>query len=273
MHAATESHLLEAAHALQALLLLDGESESLNSEGVGEFSAAADAMLKAFNAVAAAPLTHPLLNGKDWGISPVERVTDPMSAFVQAVLCHAGDPQVLLDVGALRCGVPVNMDVDAGNAWWCNPPLLMQADGDAVGAALHASASRAAPRRRYICNGPSATPMQPNFAWPAHHYSSILQKWSSLAMLPAHIIQVQARGIASTAGCLSRTASAGPAVPTLPIAVSFFGDAAHAAAVFYGQCVSVTPSIVERKRSTASGRFSRCFGLPGTSSPSLIVFL
>jgi hypothetical protein len=276
MHAATESHLLEAAHALQALLLLDGESESLISEGVGEFSAVADAMLKAFNAVAAAPLTHPLLNGKDWGESPVERVTEPISAFVQAVLCHAGDPQVLLDVGALRCGVPVNMDVDAGNAWWCNPPLLMQADascGDAVGAALHTSASRAAPRRRYICNGPSATPMQPNFAWPAHHYSSILQKWSSLAMLPAHTIQVQALGIASTAGCLSRTASAGPAVPTLPFAVSFFGDAAHGAAVFYGQCDSVTPSIVERKRSTASGRLSRCFGLPGTSSPSLIVFL
>jgi hypothetical protein len=157
-------------------------------------------MLKAFNAVAAAPLTHPLPNEEDWGISRIERVTEPMSAFVQAVLSPACNPQVLLDVGALRGGVPVNMDVDAGNAWWCNPPLLMQAGAsgaEGVGTALHTSATRAAPRRRYICKGPTATPMQPNFAWPAHHYSSILEKWSSLAMLQPRASQVQAHGIAS----------------------------------------------------------------------------
>jgi hypothetical protein len=227
MHTATHSHLLEAAHALQALLLLDGESESQHSEAQG-FSAAADAMLKVFNAVAAAPLTHPLPNDKDWVVSPIERGAEPVSSLVQAVLSHACNPHVLLKVGAQRCGVPVNMDMDAGNAWWCNAPLLMQAGG---GTASHTSASPAepcfaAPRRRYICRSPTTTPMQPTFAWPAHHYSSILEKWSSLAMPSAHASQVQACGMCIhdiATRCLTHSFSRARCVVAAPCRVFLWG--------------------------------------------------
>jgi len=202
--------LLHAALAIQARLLLtrdDGRGRSADGKS-SPSAAAAAAMLKAFQFVAAAPLTHPLPHDEDWRVISVGRGDaqdgEPLAAFVGALLSSddADRPRLLQQVAAARFGSQVNAKIDVDNAWWSSAPLLMQARDSSSRQAQpnahrtlssHSSAAdNAAPRHKFVCRNVHVTCCSPSFAWPSHHYSATLAAWGSSGLL-GHALQVHAQ--------------------------------------------------------------------------------
>ncbi len=182
--AASDSHLLHAALAIQAVLLLaDGTSDAGGNATCSSLAAAA--MLKTFNIVAAAPLTHPLPN--EWDFSETRdddlSVSEPIHLLVRALMSkdHTCITTALLKAASIRCGSASPPSVDDSATWWCSSPSLMRG-GDNVppserhhskSLSVHSSLS-SAPRLRYTC----VLSHLPGFVWPSHHYSVVLESWA-----------------------------------------------------------------------------------------------
>ena len=189
MTPAPDSFLLRAALALQAQLSLIDASESENSyESSRTFAlSAAAASIKMFEAAVGCP--HPQSDKEEMTVTDVHIANDnvdPLAMFVDALQSDADERslELLHRAAAMRCGAPLEDSIDVHNAWWSCSASLMQPSSDADSHIAHgtgrfqgfnpqAECEEVAPPHRYVTN-------QHCFAWPSHHFSSVLEGWCSL---------------------------------------------------------------------------------------------
>jgi hypothetical protein len=174
--AAPASHLLLAAHALQAVLTIKKRQRQQHSSSTEDSDAA---LLKIFGAIAAAPLTHPL--PADWLFHNSSDAPDAWAQLFAALLSGADSvPRLLQQLVTIRFGSASATIADFADFWWNSAPILMQMSAGDRSNTQHSSssqpaaaASEAEPRRRYICRS-----TQLHFVWPSHCYSDLLLSWS-----------------------------------------------------------------------------------------------
>jgi hypothetical protein len=197
--------LLRAALALQAqLILVDVHNTSEFVSGAFT-SAAAAPMLKVFEAVTAAALSRPFSDGKDWALCDDPTSTsEPLGVFIDALLTNsdAHSLRMLHQEALARCGAPFCAKADIDSAWWSCPPHLMRTSGKDHGqaapvgrgplwpSASHAAAKALVHEHRFVAKSSIASDKQLGFAWPSHHYSSVLESWCSMRTTAANSQQV-----------------------------------------------------------------------------------
>ncbi len=111
---------------------------------------------------------------------------DPLAMFVDALQSDDDERSLALlhRAAAVRCGAPFEDSIDVHNAWWSCSASLMQPSSNAGLHTSHrtgrfqgfnpqAKREEAAPLHRHVTN-------QHCFAWPSHHFSSVLEGWCSL---------------------------------------------------------------------------------------------
>jgi hypothetical protein len=193
---APDSHLLHAALAIQARLVLSDSTDDSNGR-VTDSSLAAAAMFKVFDVAAAAPLTHPIPG--EWEFSAegddILGSTEPMHLFVRAMLSHdcKRAETLLLQAMSVRCGRPTAPSVDIGTAWWCSSPSLMCGPNAASPFEKRSkslsgkSSPNSVPRHRFMC----LLSRYSGFIWPSHHYSALLESWARFGSQTSKVKQVR----------------------------------------------------------------------------------
>ena len=160
-------------------------------------------MLKAFNVVAAAPLTHPLPN--EWDFSATDDddfgVAEPIHLLVRALMSQdqTRTTTALLKAASIRCGGASAPSVEVSAAWWCSSPSLMRGADNSTPSDNSApferpysksltvqSSHSSAPCLRYHC----VLSHLPGFVWPSHHYSAVLESWACFGTRISTVEQV-----------------------------------------------------------------------------------